>query len=269
MVIQKEEANGQLYQLSLFTTGFLPGQSPRQRARRRQQTDAAKRAINARAQRWRLMQLLNANFEPGRDLFVCLTYRELPANEGRALEGFHRRVRRALEKHGVEHGYIAVTSTHELPEAETDVRLHHHLVMHGAAGAGAWEAMRDCIAACWPHGAVDVRPLRDGDDFYESTARYLLDQPTAKGARKYSTSRNLRPPNEPVRLRLPESAAGEAPPGVKVVEDTRHTNEYGHYRYLVGRIYDRRAFDAYWKRQRKRAAPDPWERLRRRRYRLE
>lgn len=34
------------------------------------------------------------------------TYRELPANEGRALEGFHRRVRRALEKHGVEHGYI-------------------------------------------------------------------------------------------------------------------------------------------------------------------
>ena len=33
MVIQKEEANGNLYQLSLYSTGVLPGMSPRQRKR--------------------------------------------------------------------------------------------------------------------------------------------------------------------------------------------------------------------------------------------
>ena len=32
-------------------------------------------------------------------------------------------------------------------------------------------------------------------------------------------------------------------------------NEFGVYRYFVGRIYDKVAFGRYWERQRKRAAP--------------
>lgn len=263
MIYQKEEANGCLYQMCLYSTGYTPGASPRQRAGRRKITDEAKKIINARARKWRLMQLTCANFTEMRDLFVCLTYAAAPENEGRQLEGFHRKAKRELSKLGVEHAYIAVTADHELDG--TPVRVHHHLIMRGAQGAGMYAALREAIARCWPHGTVDVRPLRQGADFFEDTADYLLEQPT-KG-RKYSTSRNLRPPNEPVRLRLPEDEAGEVPPGVTVIEDKRVANEFGRYRYLVGRIYDRRAFDAYWARQRKRAAPDPWERLRRRRRR--
>ena len=265
MVLQKEEANGNLYQLSLFTTGFLPGQSKRQREKRRKQTEAYKKKINDRAALWRLMQIICANFEEMRDLFVCLTYREPPGNEGRRLEAFHKKIKRALAKHGIEHAYVAVTTDHELPDAETDVRVHHHLIMRGAMGPAMYVKLREEIAQAWTWGEVDVRPLRQNEEFFRDTAQYFLQQPVAKGARRYSTSRNLTPPNEPIRLRLPEDAAGEIPPGVVIVQDAQECdNEFGHYRYLVGRIYDKVAFLRYWEQQRKKAAPDPWERLRQR-----
>lgn len=271
MLIQKLEANGNLCQMSLYSTGYLPGQSPRQRERRRQTTSASKQRINERNQEWALTQKICANFVEMRDLFVCLTYAEAPANVGNCLTVFHRKMRAALKKMGIEHTYIIVTTAHDMPEADTNVRLHHHLIMRGARGEGMYAKLRDLIDQCWGLGTVDVRPLRQNEEFFRDTARYLLAQPTGKGARKYSCSRNLRPPNEPIRLRLPEAAAKtvEPPPGVVVISDERIDNEFGHYRYLVARIYDRRLFDAYWEGQRKRAAPDPWERLRRRRYRLE
>ena len=184
MVIQKEEANGNLYQLSLFSTGFLPGMSPRQREKRRQQTAEYKKRLNAKARLWRLMQIICANFEEMRDLFVCLTYAEAPENEGRCLEAFHRKIKRALAKRGVEHAYVAVTTAHDMPEADTQVRVHHHLIMHGAIGPKMYVQIRDEIARCWPHGTVDVRPLRQNEEFFRDTAQYFLDQPTAKGARK-------------------------------------------------------------------------------------
>lgn len=269
MLTQKEQANGNLYQLSLYSSGYLPGQSPRKRAQREKKTEEYKKRLNDRARKWRLMQIICANFEEQRDLFTCLTYAEAPENEGRCLEAFQRKIKRAFAKLGIEHAYVAVTTAHDMPEADTQVRVHHHLIMRGALGPGMYNRLRDEIDRCWGHGTVDVRPLRQNEEFFADTAQYFLDQPTAKGARKYSCSRNLRPPNEPVRLRLPEAAAKsvEPPPGVVVITDERSDNEFGHYRWIVARIVDRKLFDAYWERQRKRAAPDPWERLRQRRRR--
>ena len=267
MHIAKEEANGCLYQLSMYSTGVLPGMSPRQRAARQRQTDEYKKKINNRARLWRLMQIICVNFVEQRDLFVCLTYREAPENEARCLEAFHRKIKRSLAKLGVEHGYVAVTTAHDMPDADTSVRVHHHLIMHGAMGPKMYVTIRAEIERCWPYGAVDVRPLRQNAEFFQDTAQYFMDQPTAPGARKYSCSRNLRPPNEPLRLRMPEDGPieqQEAPPGVTWVRTTQESNEWGGYCYYVGRIYDQRAFARYWAQQRKKAAPDPWERLRRR-----
>lgn len=264
MLTQKQEANGNLYQMCLYSSGYMPGQSPRQREKRKNETNEYKKRINANAAKWRLMQIICANFVEMRDLFVCLTYAEAPENEGRCLEAFHRKIKRALEKMGIEHAYIAVTTAHDMPDADTQVRVHHHLIMRGAMGPQMYVKIRDEIQRCWGRGTVDVRPLRQNKEFFEDTAKYFLDQPTEKGARKYSCSRNLRPPNEPIRLRLPEAAAKEIepPPGVVVIRDERCDNEFGHYRYIVARIENRRSFDRYWKEQIKRAAPDPWERLR-------
>ena len=260
MQIQREDANGDLYQMSLYSAGVLWGSSPRQRAGRRRLTDAAKREINRQQRKWRLMQLLNANFRGGRDLFVCLTYREVPESEGRALKNFHARMRRAYARLGIEYRYILVTETHDM-DGEP-VRLHHHVILSGAHG----HRLAEVVRGAWTCGTADVRTLREGADMFEDTAQYLLksDAHQPKGARRYETSRNLRPPAEPVRLRLPESECGEVPPGVTILEHEVKANEFGRYETMVGRIYDHTAFDAYWARQRRRAAPDPWERLARR-----
>lgn len=145
------------------------------------------------------------------------------------------------------------------------VRLHHHLILSGAHGVQLAEVVRDC----WASGLADVRTLREGADFFEDTAIYLLkeDSHKGKGARRYSTSRNLTPPAEPVRLRLGEEEEAEVPPGVKIIEHVQNANEFGRYEVMVGRIYDHAAFGAWWQIQRRKAAPDPWERLRRRRQR--
>ena len=219
--------------------GTMPGMSPRQRAGRRRTTEKAKQEINRRQRKWRLMQLICANFRSGHDLFVCLTYAP-DANRARALEKFH----------GMD---------------GEPVRLHHHLILSGAADMRLAETVR----ACWPYGHADVRTLREGADFFEDTALYLLkeDKHKARGARRYSTSRNLTPPAEPVRLRLGEEEEAEVPPGVKIIEHVQNANEFGRYEVMVGRIYNQAAFGAWWQIQRRKAAPDPWERLRRRRQR--
>ena len=206
------------------------------------------------------MQLINANFEAGRDLFVCLTYAP-EAGRARALEKFHARMKAAYKKRGLTYKYIAVTEEHDM-EGEP-VRLHHHLILSGAHGV----QLAGVVRACWTSGLADVRTLREGADFFEDTAIYLLkeDAHKGKGARRYSTSRNLTPPAEPVRLRLGEDEEAEVPPGVKVIEHHADATEFGRYEVMVGRVYDRAAFDAWWAIQRRRAAPDPWERLRRRR----
>lgn len=262
MQIQREDANGDLYQMSLYSAGILWGSSPRQRAGRQRLTSEAKREINKRQAKWRLMQLICANFVPGRDLFVCLTYNTLPDNEGRQMERFHRVVKARYAKLGLTYRYIAVTERHDM-DGEA-VRLHHHLILSGSHG----HRLAGLLREAWPHGHVDVRTLREGAELFEDTAIYLLKEDKPKGGRRYSTSRNLRQPNEPVRLRLPEAACGEIPPGVTILTHEVRANEYGKYEYMVGRIYDHRAFDAYWAAQRKRGAPDPWERLARRKKRL-
>lgn len=67
------------------------------------------------------------------------------------------------------------------------VRLHHHLILSGAHGVQLAEVVREC----WASGLADVRTLREGADFFEDTAIYLLkeDVHKGKGARRYSTSR--------------------------------------------------------------------------------
>ena len=94
-VISKQECNGALYQMCLYSMGTMPGMSPRQRAGRRRTTEKAKQEINRRQRKWRLMQLINANFVSGRDLFVCLTYAP-EASRARALEKFHAKIEKGV-----------------------------------------------------------------------------------------------------------------------------------------------------------------------------
>lgn len=141
MIYQKQECNGALYQMCLYSMGTMPGMSPRQRAGRRRTTEKAKQEINRRQRKWRLMQLINANFVSGRDLFVCLTYAP-EASRARALEKFHAKMKKAYAKIGLTYKYIAVTEEHDM-DGEP-VRLHHHLILSGAADVRLAEVVREC-----------------------------------------------------------------------------------------------------------------------------
>ena len=100
MIYQKEEANGNLYQMSLYSIGFVPGESPRQRGERKKQTSEAKKKCNALSRKWNVMQIIACNFHETRDLFACLTYAEAPENEGKDLEKFNSQMKRRLAKLG-------------------------------------------------------------------------------------------------------------------------------------------------------------------------
>ena len=146
-VISKQECNGALYQMCLYSMGTMPGMSPRQRAGRRRTTEKAKQEINRRQRKWRLMQLINANFVSGRDLFVCLTYAP-EASRARALEKFHAKMKKAYVRLGLVYKYIAVTEEHDM-DGEP-VRLHHHLILSGAHGVQLAEVVRECWPQVWP-----------------------------------------------------------------------------------------------------------------------
>ena len=180
MIYQKQEVNGDLYQMCLYSMGTPPGMSPRQRAGRHRTTDAAKQEINRRQRKWRLMQLICANFKSGRDLFVCLTYAP-DASRARALEKFHAKMKAAYVKLGLTYRYIAVTEEHDM--AGEPVRLHHHLIISGTAE----QRLADTVRSCWPRGHADVRTLREGADFFEDTAMYLLKEDKHKGRVRVGT----------------------------------------------------------------------------------
>lgn len=123
------------------------GMSPRQRAGRRRTTEKAKQEINRRQRKWRLMQLINANFVSGRDLFVCLTYAP-EASKARALEKFHAKMKKAYARLGLVYKYIAVTEEHDM-DGEP-VRLHHHLILSGAHGVQLAEVCASAGLPVWP-----------------------------------------------------------------------------------------------------------------------
>lgn len=207
MIYQKQECNGALYQMCLYSMGTMPGMSPRQRAGRRRTTEKAKQEINRRQRKWRMMQLINANFVSGRDLFVCLTYAP-EASRARALEKFHAKMKKAYARLGLAYKYIAVTEEHDM-DGEP-VRLHHHLILSGAHGVQLAEVVREC----WASGLADVRTLREGADFFEDTAIYLLkeDVHKGKGARRYSTSRQSHAARRAGAAQTGRGGGGEVPP---------------------------------------------------------
>lgn len=209
-----------------------PGREPG----RRRTTDAAKQEINRRQRKWRLMQLICANFRSGHDLFICLTYAP-EAARARALEKFHGRMKAAYKKLGLTYKYIAVTEEHDM-DGEP-VRLHHHLIISGAADMRLAETVR----ACWPYGHADVRTLREGADFFEDTALYLLKEDQAQGARGAAVLHE--PQSDPAcragSAQTGRGGGGRSAAGVKIIEHVQNANEFGRYEVMVGRIYNQAA----------------------------
>lgn len=243
MQAKKELVAGRLYIQTMYPAGMLPGMRPAGRRQRMRVTSEAKRAINRLNREYGLVALFELNFRCGRDIFAELGFREEPPDrkaEQRALERFHRRMKKYMKARGRGYKYILVRETHNRDGAP--VRVHYHLVCSGTG-----QRMREAVAAAWDAGDVDVRTLRDFGNSFEDTVRYLLKERKEDGERAYRTSRNLKRPDEPLRRKAPESQMGEVPPGVEPLRVSIHAdNPFGRYSIIIGRIADPAAFGRYW-----------------------
>ena len=261
MNVRKEYFSDTLYLGFTYPVGQIQKASPRTRSRRQRVTSEAKRKINAVWRKWRIMLLLAENFQSGRDLFVCLTFggKEPSKKEAaRCLEKFHQKMRRAYEKRGMEYIAFVVPEDHTMEGEEN--RRHFHVILTGCG-----RLMLGTLRSCWTFGRVYSEILRDPGDNFADTAEYLLKMRRQKGERAWSTTRNIRQPQDPLRRLIPEAERMEVPPGVKLIEEHRGADgEAGSYAVLVGRVVDPALYARYL-RQAKHTIDlrDPWRRLER------
>lgn len=139
-----------------------------------------------------------------------------------------RRVKRELEKDGIELKYVTVTADVDGKTGEA-VRVHHHLVINREA--------RDAFVRKWQDkglGGVAWSPLEKQDDYLE-IAKYLLAQARKSGGgeNKYTSSRNLVRPRPKDRVAASSSEV-RVPKGCRLL----HRQEFkpGKAQYIRYRI---------------------------------
>lgn len=216
------------------------------RSQRRMKSEIKKQEQNEASAEKRMARLLNANFGQG-DILLGLDYSDEgyqkiieraksdPDLKGKeeAISIFQaasyelnlciRRVKRELQKLGIELKHISVTSDMNGETGEV-VRVHHHLVIN----ADALEAFK----SKWNLGGVHWEYLSKQDD-YTPIAHYLIKQVRRiPDAKKYISSRNLIRPVPKDRI-AKSNAELRAPAKCKLL----HRNEYRPYMPQYMRYY--------------------------------
>lgn len=173
-ILRKIQSGRLVY--AVVYTAPAAGDSPRQRAQKRQASTAAREKLNARTSFQKLERTLAANFDDG-DLFLTLTYDDKHLPDGREaavrrIRSFLSRLRKARKERGHLLHYIYVTEG-----CNPGGRLHHHVVLN-ATGDDLEEIRR-----LWIYGDnLELRRLTFYRDYtYEDLASYLTKEPREWG----------------------------------------------------------------------------------------
>lgn len=209
------------------TKFFVPGTRPTGKLRRKDADAIRKQAQNAQNAQKTLARLINANFGP-EDYLLGLDYSEQgmermlawgrehglaidTADEtiqrdavwesaSHALDTCIRRVKYRLKKQGIELKAVYCTSDMD-GQTEEPVRVHHHLVINGAA--------RGAFVSAWEElgmGSVDWSGLWENQIDRMPIAEYLLRQVRRiPDAKKYRSTRNLVRPKPKDRVALTDA----------------------------------------------------------------
>lgn len=265
----KMQCNGELFELCHYPILYNRKETDQQRAARQEETTRAKKIINRRESRMTFMRTAQANYRSGRDLKVELRFcQQIPEKTARRLlDRFHaiRRERYADEwkrlppdekrrRHRQEddgkYRWMCVLEDHT--KAGEPCAVHFHLLM--TRNPNHRKNALDAIMADWARacgdlaGSVCVRTL-EGSEVFQDTAKYFLKQRREKGRKKWTKSRNNRPPRPPVYQRIAERDVPDEPPGCKALDGNVTFNEFGTYGWMVCRVVDRRRFLRWWHRQ--------------------
>ena len=160
-----------------------------ERGRRENLTSEEQAKRNLAIARKNMTRTINANFS-GKDYFVLLTYAaEVNVEEARKLlANFFLRLKRYRKKNGFSDlKYVAVTE----PQGKNN-RVHHHVVMNAFDGLSMKEGL-EILLEKWGHGTVLIKHLYKNQKD-NRLASYISKENIRKGAKRWSTSKNLKKP---------------------------------------------------------------------------
>lgn len=232
------------------TKFFVPGKRPEKGTLSRRQKNAIRKAEqNEYSAQKRLARLINANFTSG-DLLMGLDYSDKGLaraikwgrENGLAVDSHDeqekrdaiweaaaheldialRRVRRNLEKQGMELKAIYCTSDMD-GDTKEEKRVHHHLIVNAGvqdAFLKAWEA--------YGLGGVSWSPLWGNQIDRTPIAEYIIDQVRRiPDAKKFRSTRNLVRPKPKNRVVYTDNEL-QVPRGGKLIFRQQYENEMGY-----------------------------------------
>lgn len=215
-------------------TSLRGGVSKEHRAAKSRISSMVREAMNFRTSYQKLWLILEATFDPVRDLYVTLTYRD--ANLPNRKESADRRLTyfiRALREHRKAKGeeLVCVLATEGY---HSGGRLHHHIFINGTGDD------YDIIHKLWQRDGDQVEIWPFGCKSAWEHAQYVTKEPREWGRRHvgdriWRASRNVKRPV----ISYDDVTAGtllSAPPGAYVELSNTEDNVYGRFQYLQARL---------------------------------
>ena len=226
---RKKITAGDVYEVEEFYCPRTIGKKY-ERGRRENLTSEEQAKRNLQIARKNMTRLINANFT-GKDYFVLLTYgMDVTVEEARKLlANFFLRLKRYRRKNGFSDlKYVAVTETQGKNE-----RVHHHVVMNAFDSLSMKEGL-EILLEKWGHGTVLIKHLYKNQKD-NRLASYISKENIKKGAKRWSTSRNLKKPEIKIeRVKETKKKIPLRPPkGYQVVFSAEdYFEEIGWVRYM-------------------------------------
>ena len=182
---RKKIRSGDVYEVEEFYCPRTIGKKY-ERGRSENLTSEEQAKRNLQIARKKITRSINTNFN-GDDYFVLLTYAaEVTVEQAKKEFGnFRDRLNRYRNKNGFSKlKYIAVVETQGKKN-----RVHHHVVMNGFEGLSMKEAA-EILEDVWGKGTVMIKKLYKNQKD-NRLASYISKENIRKGAKRWSTSRNL------------------------------------------------------------------------------
>lgn len=223
---RKKIKAGDVYEVEEFYSPRTIGKKY-ERGRRGNLTSEEQEKRNLQIARKNMTRTINVNFG-GQDYFLLLTYDQIVTVEDakREISNFFKRLKRYRLKNGFsELKYVSVI--------ETQGRVHHHVVMNALEGLSMKEAL-EILQDIWGRGLVKIKRLYKNQKD-NRLATYISKENIKKGAKRWSTSRNLKKPEIKIELiKEPKKKQPLRPPkGYKVIFATEDFfEEIGWVRYM-------------------------------------
>ena len=188
---RKKIQAGDVYEVEEFYSPRTIGKKY-ERGRRESLTSEEQEKRNLQIARKNMTRRINANFG-GQDYFLLLTHDQIVTVDDakRIISNFFKRLRRYRLKNGFSDlKYISVI--------ETQGRVHHHVVMNAFENLSMKEA-QEILQDIWGRGLVKIKHLYKNQKD-NRLATYISKENIKKGAKRWSSSRNLKQPEIKIEL---------------------------------------------------------------------